>query len=93
MLLNRVMEKTTSFKCQSPNSDDRSHASYWKRDRHFTWSSEPPEGQTVCRAKAAPSYFSYLKTLSIGPAPGIGPGISRSAIQSPTALANGTAVG
>ena len=44
-------------------------------------------------AKAAPSFFSYLKTLSIGPAPRIGPGISRSAIQSPTALANGTSVG
>ena len=84
MLLNRV---------KAQKSDDRSYASYWKRNRHFTWSSEPRQGQAVCRAKAAPSFFSYLKTLSIGPAPGIGPAISRSAIQSPTSLANGAAVG
>ena len=41
------------------------------RDCHFTWSSEPREGPAVFRAKAAPSFLSYFKTLSIGPAPGI----------------------
>ena len=33
--------------------------SYWKRDRHFAWTSEPREGLAVCRAKAAtPSLLS-----------------------------------
>ena len=43
------------------------------------------QGSTSC--------FNYVKTLSIGPAQGIGPGISRPAIQSPTALGNGATVG
>ena len=43
--------------------------SYWRRDRHFTWSSEAREGLPVCRAKGVPSFLSYFKTLSIGPVP------------------------
>ena len=47
----------------------------WKYElrwvRHFTWSSEPCEGLAACRAKEVPSFLSYFKTLSIGPAPGI----------------------
>ena len=35
------------------------YVSYWKRDRHFAWTSEPREGLAVCRAKAAtPSFLS-----------------------------------
>ena len=45
--------------------------SYWRRDRHFTWSSEPREGLAACSAKGVPSFLSYFKTLSIGPAPAI----------------------
>ena len=29
---------------------------------------EPREGLAICRAKAVPSFLSYFKTLSIGPA-------------------------
>ena len=39
------------------------------------WSSEPHEGLAVCRAKAVPSFLSYFKTLSVGPAPGIPGGV------------------
>ena len=45
------------------------------------WSSEPHEGLAVCRAKAVPSFLSYFKTLSVGPAPGIEPPTSRSAVK------------
>ena len=37
------------------------YVSYWRRDGHFTLSSEPREGLTVRRAKAVPSF------LSLGP--------------------------
>ena len=43
----------------------------------FTWSSEPSEGLAVCTAKAVPSFLSYLRTLSIGPAQEIEPATSR----------------
>ena len=35
----------------------------------------------VCRAKAAPSFLSYFKTLSIDPVPGIKPTTSHSAVK------------
>ena len=39
--------------------------SYWRRDRHVTWSSQPPEGSAACSAKGLPSFLSYsLKTLN-----------------------------
>ena len=44
-------------------------------DRHFTWPSEPREGQPL--AKAIPSFLSYFKILGIGPVPGIEPAIFR----------------
>ena len=59
------------------------YVSNWKRDRHFTWSSEPREGLAACTAKGVPSFLSYFKTLSIGPAPEIEPATSR-ALQSST---------
>ena len=46
--------------------------SYWRQDRHCTWSSEPREGLPVYRAKE----YLYFMTLSIGPAPGIEPATS-----------------
>ena len=42
---------------------------YWRQDRHATWSSEPREGLASCSAKGLPSFLSYFKTLSVGPAP------------------------
>ena len=57
------------------------YVSNWRRDRHFTWSSEPREGLACCSAKGVPSFLGYFKTLSIGPAPGIGPATSRSAVD------------
>ena len=44
------------------------YVSYWRRDRYFTWSSEPREGLLVCRARNVPSFLSYFKALSFGPA-------------------------
>ena len=59
-----------------------SYVSNWRRDCHFTWSSEPREGSLAAySAKGVLSFISYLKTLSIGPAPGIEPATSR-ALQS-----------
>ena len=64
------------------------YVSYWRRDRHFTWSSEPREGLAACSTKVVPSFLSYFKTLSIGPAPGMEPATSRSAVTRPTDWAN-----
>ena len=63
-----------------------------KLDRHITWSSKPRKGPAACRAKGVPSFLSYLKTLSIGPAPGIEPATSRSALKRSTDWANHAAV-
>ena len=60
------------------------------RDHHFTWSAEPREGLAVFRAKAVPSFLSYFETLIIGPAPGIVPATSCSAIKRSTDWANPT---
>ena len=64
------------------------YASYWSRDRHFTWSPEPCKGLAARGAKGVPSFLSYFKTLSIGPAPGIEPATSRSAVKRSTDCAN-----
>ena len=53
---------------------------------------EPREGLAVCRAKEAPSFLSYFKTLSIGPVPGIEPATSRSAVKRSADGANPAAV-
>ena len=34
------------------------YISSWRRDRHFTWSSEPREGLAACRTKTVPSFLS-----------------------------------
>ena len=46
--------------------------------------SEPSEGLAVFRLKAVPSFLSYLKTLSIGPVPGIQSTTSRSVVECST---------
>ena len=58
--------------------------SHRRRNRHFTLSFEPREGLAICRAKGVPSFLSYLKTLSVGPAPGIEPMTSRSTVKRST---------
>ena len=57
------------------------YVSNWKRDLHFTWSSESREGLVCCSTKEVPSFLSYFKTLSIGPALGIEPATCRSAVN------------
>ena len=73
---------------ESANWGHYINVSYWRPDRHFTWSSEPREGPAACRAKEVPSFLSYFKTLSIGQAPGIEPATSRSAVKRSTDWAN-----
>ena len=50
---------------------DTIYVSYWRRDRYFTWSSEPREDPAICRGKAVPSLLSHFETLSVGPVPRI----------------------
>ena len=66
---------------ESTNLGHYFYVSNWKRDRHFTWSSEPREGLGACTAKGVPSFLSYFKTLSIELAPEIEPATSRSAVK------------
>ena len=56
----------------------------------FTRSSEPREGPATSSAKRVPPWLSYFKALSIGPAPGIEPAISRSLVKHSTDWANPT---
>ena len=50
---------------ESANWGHYFYVSYWRRDRHVTWSSQPPEGPAACSAKGLPSFLSYsLKTVS-----------------------------
>ena len=58
----------------------------------ITWSSEPRECLAACNTYVVPSFLSYFKTLSIGPAPGIEPAISRSAVTRFTDWANTAAI-
>ena len=68
------------------------YVSYWRRDRHFTWSCQPREGLAVYRGNVVPSFLSYFKIPSTVPVPRIGPRTSRSAIKRPTNRANPAAV-
>ena len=63
---------------------DTFYVSYWRRDQHFTWSSEPREGLATGRAKALSSFLSHFETLSAGPIPGTEPATSRSAVKRST---------
>ena len=58
------------------------YVSCWRRDRHFTWSSESREGPATQSAKAVPSFLSQFKTLSTGLSPGIEPETFRSVVKS-----------
>ena len=48
-------------KCESANWGHYINVSYWRRDRHFTWSSEKREGLATCSAKGVRSFLSYLR--------------------------------
>ena len=52
------------------------------RGRHFK--NHACKGLFVCKAKKLPSFLSYFKTQSIGPALGIEPTTSGSAVKHPT---------
>ena len=64
------------------------YMSFWRRDRHFTWSSESREGLLVCRARNVPSFLSYFKTLSFGSTSWIEPATFRSAVKRSTGWAS-----
>ena len=64
------------------------YVSYWRRDRHFSWLSEPREGLAICKAKAVLSFLGYFKTVSIGSVPGTEPATSRFAVKRSTEWAN-----
>ena len=60
------------------------YVSRWRRDRHFTWSSEPREGLAACTVKGVPSFLSYFD-----PEYWSSPGIrTRSAVKRSTDWAN-----
>ena len=52
-----------------------------KGQRRRKRSSAPREGLAACSAKAVPSFLSYFKTRSVGPAPVLEPATSRSAVK------------
>ena len=70
------------------------YVSYWGRDLHFSWSSEPRDALAICRAKVVPPFLSHFKcnTLSVGPVPGIEPTTSRSAVKRSADWTNPAAV-
>ena len=47
------------------------YISNWRWDLRFTWSCKPRKDLAICKAKGVPSFLSFFKTVSIGPAPGI----------------------
>ena len=69
------------IKHESTNWMHYFYVSYWRHNRHFTWSSEPGEGLATCSAKGVPSFFSYFNTMSIGQARGIKPATTNSAVR------------
>ena len=77
---------------ESTNWGHYFYVSNWRRDRHFTWSSETREGLAICKIKEVPSFLSYFKTLSIGLVSGIESATSRSAVKRSTNWANTAAV-
>ena len=69
---------------ESSNGGHFFHVSSWRSDRHFKRSPEPREGLAACSAKGVPSFLTYFKTLSIGPAQGIQSATSPSAVKRST---------
>ena len=81
-----IWQNSTLFECHCIWNESATLGHYcyvpsWRRGRHFTWSSKPREGLAACTAKGVPSFLSYFKTLSIGPAPGIEPATSCSVVK------------
>ena len=88
--IDRIIKKMhfiiLAWLCIKHESTNRGHyfyISYWRRDRHFTWSSEPREGLAACSAKGVPSFLWIL----VRP-PGNEPVTSRSAVTCSTDWAN-----
>lgn len=59
-----------------------------KRNQDFTWSFKSRERLNARSAKGVPWFLSYFKTLNTGPAPGIEPATTRSAVNRSTDWAN-----
>ena len=47
--------------CPKKIGDFFTRANKRRRDRHFTWSSEPREGPAFCKAIAVTSFLSYFQ--------------------------------
>ena len=69
---------------ESSNGGHFFHVSSWRSDRHLKRSPEPRDGLAACSAKGVPSFLTYFKTLSIGPAQGIESATSPSAVKRST---------
>ena len=85
-LVVKIPKATPELQYPNFQNETRSNIFIWKgakreKKRRFIWVSV-----------YLPSFLSYLKTLSIGPALGIEPVISRSAVKRSTDWANPTAV-
>ena len=82
--------ESTLFECEciwleSTNWGLYFNVPFWRRHCHFTWSSDPREDQLSRLQGKGSTFISQLfKTLSSGPAPGIKPATSRSAVKSST---------
>ena len=62
---NHFIGVSVYLEVESTNGGHFFYVSYWRRDRHFTWSSQPPEGSPAYSANGLPSFLSYsLKTVS-----------------------------
>ena len=80
--------KTSLLQLPSINWGRNFNIFFWIRGRHFSWSSKLREGKAFCKAKGVLSILSYsVKTLNIGPAPGIEPTF-RSAAKRSTSWAS-----
>ena len=55
---------------ESTNWEHCFYVSNWRRDRHFTWSSEPLEGLAACSKKEVPSFLSYFEDTENWSGPG-----------------------
>ena len=88
MQKNAVYLSVNVFSTKVLIGDSIFYISYWRRDHLSTWSSKPRKSLPACSAKGIPSFLSSFKILSIGPALGIEPVTSRSAVKRSTNWAN-----
>ena len=74
---------------ESTNWEHYFYVSYWRRNLHFTWSSQPRRGPAACSAKGT-TFISqlFIEDPKSGTVLGIEPTTSRSAVKRSTDWAN-----